>query len=126
MDYRNLGRSGLKVPLLSFGTGTFGIFWTGVIDWLRSFAARWAIRHGLNALSALTVAPAVFGGGWGWRCPARPGARSATGPTARRDGAARSSTLEAGGERLRERGTRTMGGGGGSGHLPTGGFYIEN
>ncbi len=24
MDYRNLGRSGLKVPVLSFGTGTFG------------------------------------------------------------------------------------------------------
>ena len=24
MDYRNLGRSGLKVPVLSFGAGTFG------------------------------------------------------------------------------------------------------
>ena len=24
MDYRQLGRSGLKVPALSFGTGTFG------------------------------------------------------------------------------------------------------
>lgn len=24
MDYRFLGRSGLKVPVLSFGTGTFG------------------------------------------------------------------------------------------------------
>jgi aryl-alcohol dehydrogenase-like predicted oxidoreductase len=24
MDYRNLGASGLKVPVLSFGTGTFG------------------------------------------------------------------------------------------------------
>ena len=24
MEYRQLGRSGLKVPVLSFGTGTFG------------------------------------------------------------------------------------------------------
>jgi aryl-alcohol dehydrogenase-like predicted oxidoreductase len=24
MEYRNLGASGLKVPVLSFGTGTFG------------------------------------------------------------------------------------------------------
>ena len=24
MEYRNLGKSGLKVPLLSFGAGTFG------------------------------------------------------------------------------------------------------
>lgn len=24
MEFRNLGRSGLKVPVLSFGTGTFG------------------------------------------------------------------------------------------------------
>ena len=24
MEYRTLGRSGLKVPVLSFGTGTFG------------------------------------------------------------------------------------------------------
>ncbi|MEO5865534.1 MAG: aldo/keto reductase, partial [Sphingomonas sp.] len=24
MEYRNLGRSGLKVPVLSFGAGTFG------------------------------------------------------------------------------------------------------
>jgi aryl-alcohol dehydrogenase-like predicted oxidoreductase len=24
MEYRNLGASGLKVPILSFGTGTFG------------------------------------------------------------------------------------------------------
>ncbi len=24
MEYRSLGRSGLKVPVLSFGTGTFG------------------------------------------------------------------------------------------------------
>src|SRR5260370_33756926 len=24
MEYRNLGHSGLKVPVLSFGTGTFG------------------------------------------------------------------------------------------------------
>jgi hypothetical protein len=24
MDYRTLGRSGFKVPVLSFGTGTFG------------------------------------------------------------------------------------------------------
>ena len=24
MEYRNLGKSGLKVPVLSFGAGTFG------------------------------------------------------------------------------------------------------
>ena len=50
--------------------------------------------------------PAVFGGGRGWRCPARPGARSATGPTARRDGATGvidAGGGRAGGERLRER-----------------------
>jgi len=26
MEYRNLGASGLKVPVISFGTGTFGGF----------------------------------------------------------------------------------------------------
>lgn len=35
MEYRQLGRSGLKVPVLSFGTGTFG----GATEFFKTWGA---------------------------------------------------------------------------------------
>lgn len=43
MEYRHLGASGFKVPVLSFGTGTFG----GKGDFFRRGARPTSMKHGV-------------------------------------------------------------------------------
>src|SRR3984885_11189280 len=82
MEFRTLGRSGLKVPVLSFGTGTFG----GGNEFFRAWGATdvaeatrlvdICMEAGINlfdtadiysdGLSATVLGTAVAGGGGGW------------------------------------------------------------
>ena len=93
MEYRQLGGSGFKVPVLSFGTGTFGggneffqmgrdATWTRRPGWSTSASTRAdAVRHAPTSTRAALAEEILGAGDQG---PARPGAHLDQGHLPRR------------------------------------------